>query len=191
MDLLQDSSHTMLGLNARLKGFLEQVNRLQEANRRLEAQIAEWGIRSTSRSQDWSQQERTVKDLRAQVGKLLMENAQLALQSDSMKSRAAAIQARCDTEEQNTWRLEQQVAMLRETKRKAEQNSVTLQTNLRRSMTELQEINQEFQWSITESTFSPASALRGPSSPPHIHTHTHTHTHTKIHTFLLPALPPP
>lgn len=29
-----------------------------------------------------------------QVGKLLMENAQLALQSDSMKSRAAAIQAR-------------------------------------------------------------------------------------------------
>ncbi|CAK6975767.1 keratin%2C type I cytoskeletal 18-A [Scomber scombrus] len=145
MDLLQDSSHTMLGLNARLKGFLEQVNRLQEANRRLEAQIAEWGIRSTSRSQDWSQQERTVKDLRAQVGKLLMENAQLALQSDSMKSRAAAIQARCDTEEQNTWCLEQQVAMLRETKRKAEQNSVTLQTNLRRSMTELQEINQEFQ----------------------------------------------
>lgn len=67
MDLLQDSSHTMLGLNARLKGFLEQVNRLQEANRRLEAQIAEWGIRSSSRSQDWSQQEQTVKDLRAQV----------------------------------------------------------------------------------------------------------------------------
>ena len=29
-----------------------------------------------------------------QVGNLLMENAQLALQSDSMKSRAAAIQAR-------------------------------------------------------------------------------------------------
>lgn len=29
-----------------------------------------------------------------QVGKLLVENAQLALQSDSMKSRAAAIQAR-------------------------------------------------------------------------------------------------
>lgn len=29
-----------------------------------------------------------------QVGKLLMENAQLALQSDTMRSRAAAIQAR-------------------------------------------------------------------------------------------------
>ncbi|XP_053183460.1 keratin, type I cytoskeletal 18-like, partial [Scomber japonicus] len=163
MDLLQDSSHTMLGLNARLKGFLEQVNRLQEANRRLEAQIAEWGIRSSSRSQDWSQQEQTVKDLRAQVGKLLMENAQLALQSDSMKSRAAAIQARCETEEQNTWRLEQQVAMLRETKRKAEQSSVTLQTNLRRSMTELQEINQEFQ--VTKLSF-----------PPYKHTSTYTHT---------------
>jgi len=67
MDLMQDSSHTMWGLNARLKGFMEQVNRLQEANHRLEAQIAEWGIRSTSGSHDWSTQEQTVKELRAQV----------------------------------------------------------------------------------------------------------------------------
>ena len=67
MDLLQDSSHTMLGLDARLRGFLEHVNRLQEANRRLNAQIADWGVRSTSRFQDWSQQEQTVHELRAQV----------------------------------------------------------------------------------------------------------------------------
>lgn len=67
MDLLQDSNHTMQGLNARLRGFLEQVNRLQEANRQLEAQITDWGIRSTSRSHDWSQQEQTVNELRAQV----------------------------------------------------------------------------------------------------------------------------
>ncbi|XP_049901381.1 keratin, type I cytoskeletal 18-A [Epinephelus moara] len=145
MDLLQDSSRTMWGLNARLKGFLEQVNRLQEANQRLEAQIAEWGVRSTSHSRDWSQQEQTVKDLRTQVGNLLMENAQLALQSDSMKSRAAAIQARCETEEVNTRRLEQQVALLRESKRKADQNSITLQADLRHSMTELQEMHQEFE----------------------------------------------
>lgn len=67
MDLLQDSNHTMQGLNARLRGFLEQVNRLQDANRQLEAQIADWGIRSTSKSHDWSQQEQTVSELRAQV----------------------------------------------------------------------------------------------------------------------------
>ncbi|KAI3352245.1 hypothetical protein L3Q82_005218 [Scortum barcoo] len=145
MDVLQDSSHTMWGLNARLRGFLEQVNRLQETNRRLEAQIADWGVRSTSRSRDWSQQEQTVKELRAQVGKLLMENAQLALQSDSMKSRAAAIQARCETEERNNMHLEQQVALLREARRKADQSSVMLQAELRRSMTELQEMHQEFE----------------------------------------------
>lgn len=62
-----DSSHTMWGLNTRLKSFLEQVNRLQEANWRLEAQIADWGVRSTSRSRDWSQQEQTINELRAQV----------------------------------------------------------------------------------------------------------------------------
>lgn len=145
MDLLQDSSHTMLGLDARLRGFLEHVNRLQEANRRLNAQIADWGVRSTSRSQDWSQQEQAVHELRAQVGKLLMENAQLALQSDSMKSRAAAIQARCETEEKNTKCLEQQVVLLRQSKRNADQSCVKLQADLRHSMAELQEMHQEFE----------------------------------------------
>lgn len=145
MDSLQDSSHTMWGLNARLKSFLEQVNRLQEANQRLEAQIASWGVRNTSRSQDWSKQEQTVKELRAQVGKLLMENAQLALESDSMKSRAAAIQARCETEERNTRRLEEEVALLRETKRTAEHSSTVLHAEVHRSMTELQEMHREFE----------------------------------------------
>ncbi|XP_037620815.1 keratin, type I cytoskeletal 18 isoform X1 [Sebastes umbrosus] len=145
MDMLQDSSHTMWGLNARLKGFLEQVNRLQETNQRLEAQIGDWVIRSTSRSRDWSQQEQNVKELRVQVGDMLMENAQLALQSDSMKSRAAAIQARCETEEKNTRHLEQQVALLRESKRKADQSSTTLQADLRRSVTDLQEMHHEFE----------------------------------------------
>lgn len=67
MDLMEDTRQTMWGLNARLKGFLEQVHRLQEANRRLEDQIATWGIRSTSHSRDWSRQEQTVRELRNQV----------------------------------------------------------------------------------------------------------------------------
>ncbi|XP_019939557.2 keratin, type I cytoskeletal 18 isoform X1 [Paralichthys olivaceus] len=145
MDLLQDSSQTMWGLNARLKGFLEQVNRLQEANQQLETQIADWGTRTASRSQDWSQKEHALRELRGQVGKLLMENAQLALQSDTMKSRASAIQSRCETEERNTRRLEQQVVLLRETKRKADQSSMMLQADVHRSMAELQETHREFE----------------------------------------------
>ncbi|XP_040929607.1 keratin-like protein KRT222 isoform X2 [Betta splendens] len=144
MDALQDSRGTMWGLNVRLKSFLEQVNRLQEANGRLEAQIAQWGS-SRSRCGDWTQQEQTAEELRAQVGKLLMENAQLALESDHMRSRAAAIQARCEVEEQNTQSLEQQVALLRESKAAADQSSVTLQAGLQRSMAALQEMHQEFQ----------------------------------------------
>ncbi|XP_076001335.1 keratin-like protein KRT222 isoform X2 [Genypterus blacodes] len=145
MDSLRESKQTMSALNVRLKGFLEQVRRLQQANRRLESQIVDWGTRSNSHSQDWSQQENIVKELRVQVGKLLMENVQLALQSDSMKSRAAAIQARCEMEEQHTKCLEQQVAMLRESKRIAESNSKTMQANLHHSMTELTEMHQEFE----------------------------------------------
>lgn len=67
MNLPQDSTHTMRELNARLRGFLEQVNELQADNQKLEAQIVNWGIRGTSRSRDWSQQERAVSELRAQV----------------------------------------------------------------------------------------------------------------------------
>lgn len=124
---------------------MEQVKQLQGTNRRLEVQIADWGVKSLSQSQDWSQQEQTVSELRAQVGKLLMENAQLALQSDSMKSRAAAIQARCEVEERNTRRLEQQVDVLRQSKGTADQRSVTLQADIRHSMTELEEMHQDFQ----------------------------------------------
>lgn len=141
----QSSGPTMEGLNARLKGFLEQVKRLQETNARLEAQIANWADRTSSHSQDWTQQEQMVKELRAQVGELLMENAQLALQSDSMKSKAAAIQARCETEERNTRHLEQQVALLRESRRKVEQSSMTLQADVSLSMAQLQGLHQEFE----------------------------------------------
>lgn len=83
MDLLQDysHSHTMRGLDVRLKGFLEQVNRLQEANQRLEAQIVNWGVRGTSHSQDWSKQEQTVSQLRAQVRLLRLSRSFESLKS--------------------------------------------------------------------------------------------------------------
>lgn len=52
---------------------------------------------------------------------------------------------RCETEERNTRRLEQQVALLRDTKRKADRSSMALQADVHRSMTELQEMHQEFE----------------------------------------------
>lgn len=143
--MLQDAGQTMQGLNGRLRGFLEQVNKLQEANLRLEAQISAWGVQRSSHCQEWSQQEQTVKELREQVGKLMMENAELALQSENMKSKAAVIQARCETEEKNTRRLEQQVEQLRESKFRAEQSSESLKSDVHQSMSELQQLHQDYQ----------------------------------------------
>ncbi|XP_024296685.1 keratin, type I cytoskeletal 18-A [Oncorhynchus tshawytscha] len=144
MDLLQDSRWTMQGLNSRLKGFLEQVNKLQEANWHLEGQIAYWGLKNAPHLQEWTQQERTVDDLRAQVGKLLMENAELVLHSDHMMSRASTIQARCELEEWQTKCLEQQVALLRENKARVEHTNVQLEAELHNSMTELQDMHQDY-----------------------------------------------
>ncbi|XP_037546400.1 keratin, type I cytoskeletal 18 [Nematolebias whitei] len=143
MDPPQDSDRPAWSLNVRLKSFMERVSRLQEANRRLEAQIADWSVRISSR--DWSEQEKTVRDLRAQICRLVLENAQLALQSDSMKSRAAQIQTRCEVEQRNTGRLQHQVALLREAKRKAEEDGVELQDECRRSAMELQHLDRELQ----------------------------------------------
>lgn len=53
-------------------------------------------------------------------------------------------------EERNTRRLEQQVDLLRQSKRTSEQSSMKLQADIRHSMTELQEMQQEFQ--VTKGT---------------------------------------
>ncbi|KAJ0050845.1 hypothetical protein NL108_008185, partial [Boleophthalmus pectinirostris] len=79
------------------------------------------------------------------VGKLLVENAELALQSENMKSKAAHIQARCETEERTTKRLEKQVEQLRESKRRAEESSESLRSNVHQSIAELQQLHQEYQ----------------------------------------------
>lgn len=53
-------------------------------------------------------------------------------------------------EERNTRRLEQQVDLLRQSKRTSEQSSMKLQADIWHSMTELQEMHQEFQ--VTKGT---------------------------------------
>lgn len=52
---------------------------------------------------------------------------------------------RCETEERNTRRLEEEVALLRETKRTADHSSMILYAEVHRSMTELQEMHREFE----------------------------------------------
>lgn len=52
---------------------------------------------------------------------------------------------RCEVEERNTRRLEQQVDVLRRSKKTADQRSASLQEDIRHSMMELQEMHQDFQ----------------------------------------------
>ena len=67
MEAAGDPRAEVRGLNARLKGFLEHMGRLQDANARLEGQIADWGARNGSAPRDWSREESAVNGLRAQV----------------------------------------------------------------------------------------------------------------------------
>lgn len=172
--MLEDAGQTMQGLNGRLRGFLEQVNRLQEANLRLEAQISAWGEHRSGQCQEWSQQEQTVRELREQVGKLMVENAELALQSENMKTKAGQIQARCEAEDKNTRRLEQQVQQLREIKKRAEQSSDKMADDVHRSICELQQLHQDYQAARgvhlqhagSSDALNPAASASPPASVP-------------------------
>lgn len=55
---------------------------------------------------------------------------------------------RCEMEERNTRCLEQQVDLLRHSKKKTEQSSMKLQANIRHSVMELQEMKQNYE--VTE-----------------------------------------
>lgn len=65
---------------------------------------------------------------------------------------------RCETEEITTLRLEQQVAVLRESKRKADQSSTILQADLRHSMADLQEMHLEFEVTKCADIFFPSKS---------------------------------
>ncbi|XP_077461171.1 keratin-like protein KRT222 isoform X2 [Stigmatopora argus] len=135
----------MWGANPGFKGFPERANGLPWANRLPREGDRRHLARNHPTSRPWSEQEDAVEELRAQVGKLLLENAQLALQCESMKSRAAAIESSCEREQRLTRRLEEQVDLLRESKRKNQQRRVILRANVENSVTELRVIHQEYE----------------------------------------------
>ncbi|KAI5625770.1 keratin-like protein KRT222 [Silurus asotus] len=64
MEACKGQQGVLRDLNKRLSGFLEHAAELQETNRGLQEQIATW---RTPLERDWSSQERTVEELRAQV----------------------------------------------------------------------------------------------------------------------------
>ncbi|KAI5088973.1 keratin-like protein KRT222 [Silurus meridionalis] len=65
MEACEGQQGVLRDLNKRLSIFLEHAAELQETNRGLQEQIATW---RTPLERDWSSQERTVEELRAQVG---------------------------------------------------------------------------------------------------------------------------
>ncbi|XP_059425250.1 keratin, type I cytoskeletal 19-like isoform X2 [Carassius carassius] len=143
MEQLEEPKLAMRGLNERLKGFLEHVNQLEKTNCKLEEQIVEWGFRNVTQRRDWSDEEALAQELRAQVRMILMENADILLQSDAVKLRAAHLKTRCEIEEKLRLLKEQEVSQLKLKKKELETANSLLEKQLYESQNELQQVMEE------------------------------------------------
>ncbi|XP_043079481.1 keratin, type I cytoskeletal 19 isoform X2 [Puntigrus tetrazona] len=143
MEELEEPKSVMRGLNERLKGFLEHVSRLERANCELEERIGEWGLRNATPRRDWGDKEALAQELRAQVRMIIMENAEVLLQSDTVKLRAAHLKTRCETEEKLRLLKELEVSQLMLKKKEMETANSLLEKQLYESKNELQQIIEE------------------------------------------------
>lgn len=143
MEGLEEPKSALRGLNERLKGFLEHMNQLEKINCELEERIGEWGMRNVAPRWNWSDKEALAQELRAQVSMILMENADVLLQSDAVKLRAAHLKTRCETEEKLRLLKEQEVSRLKMKKEEVEMANTLLEKQLYESQNELQQIMEE------------------------------------------------
>nr|XP_023680835.1 keratin, type I cytoskeletal 13-like [Paramormyrops kingsleyae] len=89
---------TMQNLNKRLASYLEKVRSLESANSQLEQQIHEWYEKQVPSSRDYSQQEKTITDLRRKIRDAILENARIILEIDNGKLAAEDFRIKMETE---------------------------------------------------------------------------------------------
>ncbi|XP_042568321.1 keratin, type I cytoskeletal 19-like isoform X1 [Cyprinus carpio] len=140
MEELEESKLALRGLNGRLKGFLEHVNQLERTNRELEEQITEWRLRNVAPWRDWSDKEALTQELQAQVTMIIIENAEVLLQCDAVKLRAAHLKTRCETEKKLRLVKEQEVSQLKIKKTEVETSNTLLEKQLYEYQNELPQI---------------------------------------------------
>ncbi|KAK3509768.1 hypothetical protein QTP70_009101 [Hemibagrus guttatus] len=140
MEECEGQQEVLRDLNQRLSGFLEHVTELHKINLNLQEQIMAWKM---PLERDWSSQEKMVEELQAQMGHMLMENAELALRSDHIKSTVQHLQSRCELEQKLRLRLEQLIAELKQKKMNLHQANTLLEEQFHTSTQELHTMQDE------------------------------------------------
>ncbi|XP_017314547.1 keratin-like protein KRT222 [Ictalurus punctatus] len=140
MEVCEGQQEVLRDLNKRLSGFLENAAQLQKINLNLQEELTAW---TPTPERDWSWEERMVEELRAQISRMLMENAELALRSDRIKSTVHHLQSRCELEQKLRLRLEQLIPDLRQKRMNLERDNTLLEEQLHTSTLELHTIQDE------------------------------------------------
>ncbi|XP_043939781.1 keratin, type I cytoskeletal 18-like [Protopterus annectens] len=96
--VISNEKETMQELNDRLANYLETVRRLENANKQLEIQIREEMEKRGPSIRDYSNYEKSIKELRDQVYDTAVDNVRLALAIDNDRIAADDFKVKYETE---------------------------------------------------------------------------------------------
>ncbi|XP_069783382.1 keratin, type I cytoskeletal 19-like [Narcine bancroftii] len=96
--VITDQKDTMKNLNDRLASYLEKVRTLDASNREMEKQILALASSKSVDSFDWSKYNSLVKPLQQQIINAMIQNAQIALETDNAKLAAEDFNNKWQTE---------------------------------------------------------------------------------------------
>ncbi|XP_076872089.1 keratin, type I cytoskeletal 18-like [Brachyhypopomus gauderio] len=104
---LADDKNTMVGLNNRLKGYIDKVQKLRTDNDKLKEEIKDIiDKRNQTTGRDWDELEKPLDDLRKKIEDMTMDNARLLMEIDNnrmanneLKNKLATEQLACQNVE--------------------------------------------------------------------------------------------
>ncbi|XP_053308854.1 keratin, type I cytoskeletal 19-like [Spea bombifrons] len=109
-----NGKQTMQNLNDRLASYLEKVRSLEEANADLETKIQEWHKKkATNSKKDYSQYEKAISNLQAQLIDGHLHGAKLTLQMENAQLASDDFKRKYDTEKATRTALEKDLEGLR------------------------------------------------------------------------------
>ncbi|XP_062854163.1 keratin, type I cytoskeletal 18-like [Trichomycterus rosablanca] len=146
-----DDKKTMEGLNQRLSGYLDKVKKLETSNQEMKDQMKDLQEKmAQTTDHDWDEIEKPLDELREEIHKKTIENAQLLLQVDSTKLANDDYKNKLKAEQDARQNLEHDLAELRQAIDNMQMERFNLESQIESAKEELAYLKKNHYDDITE-----------------------------------------